>query len=225
MPTLYSGGVYQTHSGCHAERNRKHQFAQFQCLRVRYNASVGIRLYRSDIRASGFSPHATGTKGRTSSSHQRYHSCSRRGILRRLLQARGELAAVGEVLRQSDELIRKIKVMAPDLVPMVEVSRAEAQYARFRQAERSARERWNVVSAELIRVLRLDPLSVVVPLEPSHFAGYFNFGPTRPLGSPPSRCLVGPSRIDRLSGVDRSGTEALARGAVSAIIAARPCSR
>jgi outer membrane protein TolC len=51
-------------------------------------------------------------------------------------------------------------------VPELEVVRAEAELARRQQAEFLARERWGVASAELQRVLRLDPAARVEPLEP-----------------------------------------------------------
>src|SRR5262249_37605595 len=40
--------------------------------------------------------------------------------------------------------------------------------ARRRQAVDSARERWRVASADLARVLRLEPSALVQPLEPPH---------------------------------------------------------
>jgi outer membrane protein TolC len=46
--------------------------------------------------------------------------------------------------------------------------RARTQADRSRQAVRSAAERWRVASADLVRVLRLDPSAVVQPLEPPH---------------------------------------------------------
>jgi outer membrane protein TolC len=56
--------------------------------------------------------------------------------------------------------------LAPAVVPELEIDRAEAELARRQQAELFARERWAVASAELMRVLRLDPSAQVEPLEP-----------------------------------------------------------
>lgn len=167
LPTFYTGGVYQTHLGATQsadgaisspnsgafEFGTTPQFV-FACTEAIFEPLAARRTMqarKAELQAV--------TNDTTYAVARAYFD---------VLQTRGELAAAGDALRRSDELIRKIKVMAPDLVPLVEVARAEAQYARFRQAERSARERWNVVSAELVRVLRLDPTVVVVPLEPSH---------------------------------------------------------
>src|SRR5262249_37273052 len=42
------------------------------------------------------------------------------------------------------------------------------ELARRRQQVESARERWRVASADLMRILRLDPSALVEPLEPPH---------------------------------------------------------
>jgi outer membrane protein TolC len=81
-------------------------------------------------------------------------------------EARGDLAGARDTLRRTQAMLNSIESMAPALVPMVEVSRARAQLARFRQDERSARERWDVASAELVRILRMDPTAVLEPIEP-----------------------------------------------------------
>jgi outer membrane protein TolC len=83
-------------------------------------------------------------------------------------QARGELAGAAEATRRTEELVRRTRQLAPDLVPDLETDRAEAELARRQQAELFARERWAVASAELMRVLRLDPAAQVEPLEPPH---------------------------------------------------------
>ena len=83
-------------------------------------------------------------------------------------QARGELAGAIYATRRTEELVAKTKQLAKDLVPQLEVVRAEAELARRRQTELLARERWQVASAELLRVLRLDPSAQVEPAEPPH---------------------------------------------------------
>ena len=83
-------------------------------------------------------------------------------------QARGELAGALEAIRRTEEIVRRTQQLVPaGLVPALEMDRAEAELARRQQAELSARERWQVASAELLRVLRLDPAAQVEPLEPS----------------------------------------------------------
>jgi outer membrane protein TolC len=83
-------------------------------------------------------------------------------------QARGELAGALEVTRRTEDLVqrtRKLAAGAAGLVPELEATRAEAELARRQQVEELARERWRVSSAELVRILRLDPSTQVDPAE------------------------------------------------------------
>jgi len=81
-------------------------------------------------------------------------------------QARGELAGAHDAVRRTEELVRRIRQLATGLVPALETTRAETELARRQQAELLARERWRTASAELLRVLRLDPAAQVEPAEP-----------------------------------------------------------
>jgi outer membrane protein TolC len=81
-------------------------------------------------------------------------------------QARGELAGAVETTQRTEELVRRTRKLAPALVPDLEVDRVEAELVRRQQAESLARERWKVASAELLRILRLEPSAQVEPLEP-----------------------------------------------------------
>jgi outer membrane protein TolC len=81
-------------------------------------------------------------------------------------QARGELAGAVEATRRTEDLFRRTRQLAPAVVPDLETDRAEAELARRQQAELVAQERWAVASAELLRVLRLDPSVRVEPVEP-----------------------------------------------------------
>jgi outer membrane protein TolC len=83
-------------------------------------------------------------------------------------QARGEVAGSADAVRRAEELVRRAEQLAPGLVPTVEVSRARAELARRRQAVEAAYERWQVASADLTRILRLDPTTVVEPAEDPH---------------------------------------------------------
>jgi outer membrane protein TolC len=84
-------------------------------------------------------------------------------------QARGELAGALDAAHRAEEVVRKAQALVPGgLVPPVEVSRTRAEAARRRQAVEAARERWRTVSAELNRILRLDPAALIEPLEPPH---------------------------------------------------------
>ncbi|HJZ56997.1 MAG TPA: TolC family protein, partial [Gemmataceae bacterium] len=80
-------------------------------------------------------------------------------------QARGEVAGSIDALRRAEELVELTKKVAPDYAPTVEVNRAKAEAARRRQAVEAAYERWQVASAELTRILRLEPGTLVEPAE------------------------------------------------------------
>ena len=80
-------------------------------------------------------------------------------------QARGEVAGSIDSLRRAEELVKLTEKVAPDLVPTVEVNRAKAEAARRRQAVESAYEHWQVASADLTRLLRLEPGTLVEPAE------------------------------------------------------------
>ena len=81
-------------------------------------------------------------------------------------QARGELAGAIEATRRTEDLVARTRKLAPEIVPELELFRAETELARRQKTELLARERWKVASAELLRVLRLDPSAQVEPLEP-----------------------------------------------------------
>lgn len=80
-------------------------------------------------------------------------------------QARGEVAGSAAAAVRAQELVRRAEQLAPGLVPTVEINRAKTELARRRQAVEAAYERWQVASADLARLLRLDPTTVVVPEE------------------------------------------------------------
>jgi outer membrane protein TolC len=81
-------------------------------------------------------------------------------------QARGELAGALDAAARAEELVdRTVKLRDGGLAAPLEVTRARAESARRKQAVSAARERWRVTSAELTRILRLDPAAVVEPVE------------------------------------------------------------
>ncbi len=80
-------------------------------------------------------------------------------------QARGELAGALEALGRGEELVRRAEKLAKGLVPPVEAARARTELARRRQALAAAREKWKTASAELARLLRLEPAVLVDPME------------------------------------------------------------
>ncbi|MFL5338949.1 MAG: TolC family protein [Gemmataceae bacterium] len=81
-------------------------------------------------------------------------------------QARGELSGAIEATRRTEELAKRTEELAKDLVAPLEAIRVNAELARRQQTEVTARERWRLASADLARVLRLDPAAQVEPLEP-----------------------------------------------------------
>jgi outer membrane protein TolC len=83
-------------------------------------------------------------------------------------QARGELAGAEDLVRRTEELVRRADKLAPGLIPPAEAARARTELSRRRQAVHSFQERWRSASADLVRVLRLDPAALVEPLEPPH---------------------------------------------------------
>jgi len=80
-------------------------------------------------------------------------------------QARGEAAGAAAAAARAQELVRRAEQLAPGLVPTVEINRALTELARRRQAVEAANERREVASAELVRLLRIDPTTEVVPEE------------------------------------------------------------
>ncbi len=83
-------------------------------------------------------------------------------------QARGQLAGTIETVHKADELLRRVRKLASGLVSPLEISRVETELARLRESDLLARERWQVASAELVRLLRLQPTAQVEPVEPPH---------------------------------------------------------
>jgi outer membrane protein TolC len=83
-------------------------------------------------------------------------------------QARGELAGAREANRFADDLLRRLDKLAPGLVPALELHRGKVLAARLRQAQLQNERNWRSASAELLRVLYLDPTLIVEPLEPPH---------------------------------------------------------
>jgi outer membrane protein TolC len=81
---------------------------------------------------------------------------------------RGQYAGALYTVERGRRLVEAINALRRDLVPRVEVDRARNLLAELEQMAASAREEWRVASAELTRVLRLDPRAVVEPLEHDH---------------------------------------------------------
>jgi outer membrane protein TolC len=98
----------------------------------------------------------------------------------RVHQYRGMYAGRLYCVRRGHELVDRIANLTKELVPRIEIDRAENLVADLEQRATSAREDWRVQSANLTQVLRLDPRAVVVPLEPDHLQVTL-MDPVRPL--------------------------------------------
>ena len=83
-------------------------------------------------------------------------------------QFRGMYAGALYAVERGHELVERILQMSKDLVPADEVDRARNVLADLQQQATSAREMWRLHSADLTQVLRLDPRTVVVPMEHDH---------------------------------------------------------
>ena len=81
-------------------------------------------------------------------------------------QARGELAGALLAAQRAEEVGRKVAALDERL----EASRAKVELARRQQAATAARERWRTASAELGRLLRLEPGTLIEPMEPPFLA-------------------------------------------------------
>lgn len=83
-------------------------------------------------------------------------------------QARGELAGAEVAAQHADELARRTEKLAQGIAPPVEAVRARTESARRKQVVQLTLERWRLASAELNRVLRLEPALLIEPIEPPH---------------------------------------------------------
>jgi len=81
-------------------------------------------------------------------------------------QARGRLAAVQDVVDKNLALRKAVDLERLRQARPTDLHRALAQLANFEDAIASTREQWQIASADLAQVLRLDPTATVVPLEP-----------------------------------------------------------
>jgi outer membrane protein TolC len=81
-------------------------------------------------------------------------------------QARGRLAATQDVLDRTLALRQAIDLKDVAAARPTDLHRARALLASFEDAQATAHEQWQLASADLTEVLRLDPTTTVAPLEP-----------------------------------------------------------
>ena len=83
-------------------------------------------------------------------------------------QKRGVYAGTLDSVAKARDLVARVAALGQGLVPPIETARARTQLAEFEQALALAIQDWHIASANLTRLLRLDPAAVVMPLEPDH---------------------------------------------------------
>ena len=93
---------------------------------------------------------------------------------------RGRYAVTIDAVQRGRQLVAAIADLSADLVPRVEIDRARNLLADLEQEAVTARQNWRIASAELTKVLRLDPRAVVEPLEHDHLQ-ITVIDPARPL--------------------------------------------
>jgi outer membrane protein TolC len=80
-------------------------------------------------------------------------------------QARGRLAAIRDVVDKSVALGKAINAEKLGTARPTDLHRGRALLATFEDDASTAKEQWGLASAGLTRVLRLDPVAMVVPVE------------------------------------------------------------
>lgn len=83
-------------------------------------------------------------------------------------EARGIYAGMSDATDKARDLVKRVQTLANGLAAPDEINRAHTLLAELEQSGVSARQRWRVASADLTRVLRLNPAAVIVPQEPDH---------------------------------------------------------
>jgi len=83
-------------------------------------------------------------------------------------QHRGNFAGYLYCVQRGRDLVDRVEQLSGELVPKVEVDRAQNMLAEMELRATRERRQWRVASADLTQVLRLDPRAVVVPLERDH---------------------------------------------------------
>lgn len=81
-------------------------------------------------------------------------------------QARGRMSGMQDTLEKSRKLVQQIQALGTDIVAPIEVDRALTETASIEREVALRYQDWRVASADLTRELRLNPITVVAPLEP-----------------------------------------------------------
>lgn len=81
-------------------------------------------------------------------------------------QARGQMSGMQDTLDRANKLVSEIRALSKDLVAPIEIDRALTEKANLEREVSTRYQDWRIASADLTRELRLNPLTVVAPLEP-----------------------------------------------------------
>jgi outer membrane protein TolC len=172
LPTVTLGGDYNRHDGRNQD-NTKGPVADISRSSMMFGAGSGIgNAAVLNVNDAIFAPLVARQQLQArQADHQAASNDTMLAVSTAYFavqQARGELAGAVEATRRTEELLETIKKLAVDIVPDLEVFRAEAELAARQKAELLARERWKVASAELQRLLRLDSAAQLEPIELPH---------------------------------------------------------
>ena len=165
LPHVYLGVGYNRHdgqaAGCRGRGVRHQQTIAHDRRRTDRRVRAGQRALRPAGGATGLGGAGAGIQAAANdvmlAVTDAYFSVQ---------QAHGEWAAAQDAVSRAEELVRRTEKLAAGLISPVEAARARTELARRRQSVSSARERWRVSSAQLNRLLRLDALARIEPLEP-----------------------------------------------------------
>jgi outer membrane protein TolC len=83
-------------------------------------------------------------------------------------QARGRMAGAQDAVEKAKELTQQIRALSRDLTSPIEIDRALTTLADIEREMLLRYQEWREASADLTRDLRLNPTTVVAPLEPPH---------------------------------------------------------
>jgi outer membrane protein TolC len=165
LPDLYLGSDYQRHDGG-AQRttgdvaiNDRNQFlaggglkAVFALTDALYAPLAARQIYRArnyDVQAAKNDALLSMTDAFFS-----------------VQQARGVLAGYEDTVIKGRKLLTTVESLSKGLAAPIEIQRAQTTLADLEQQAADARRDWRISSANLTRILRLNPAAVINPLEP-----------------------------------------------------------
>ena len=167
LPDLYLGSDYQRHDGGQIRTtgdvaiNDRNQFLTGGGLKAVFGLTDAIYAplaARQVYRARNYDVQAAKNDALLSVTDA-YFSVQ---------QARGVLAGTEDTVAKANELVKRIESLAQGLAAPIEVQRAQTTLAELQQQAAIARQDWRINSANLTRVLRLNPAAVAIPVEPPH---------------------------------------------------------